>query len=80
VRDNNLRPLHSMNRILTKLSVGFAFTHSGGEAQAKNATKEDYKGDSKFASHLKTSRGCEFLRKKPDSSRTARVSSGFCLS
>lgn len=27
------------------------------EAEAKNATKEDYKGDSKFASHLKTSAG-----------------------
>ena len=26
-------------------------------AQAKNATKEDYKGDSKFASHLKSSAG-----------------------
>jgi pre-mRNA-splicing factor ATP-dependent RNA helicase DHX38/PRP16 len=30
---------------------------AAAEAQAKNPTKDDYKGDSKFASHLKTSAG-----------------------
>ena len=30
---------------------------AAAEEQAKNGTKEDYKGDSKFASHLKTSAG-----------------------
>jgi len=30
---------------------------AAAEAEAKTATKEDYKGDSKFASHLKTSTG-----------------------
>jgi pre-mRNA-splicing factor ATP-dependent RNA helicase DHX38/PRP16 len=40
------------------LSAARTFAHTAtAEAQAKNGTKEDYKGDSKFASHLKTSAG-----------------------
>ncbi|KAI0274006.1 pre-mRNA splicing factor [Russula aff. rugulosa BPL654] len=34
-----------------------AEAEAAAEAEGKNATKEDYKGDSKFASHLKTSAG-----------------------
>ena len=48
-------------------SFGHSRSHSGHTAEAQKAAasgkKEDYKGDSKFASHLKTSAGVSSFSK-----------------
>lgn len=53
---------HCQGRTFTQCwSLGFAAAEA--EAQAKQGNKEDYKGDSKFASHLKLSAGVSAFAK-----------------
>ena len=50
-----LYPILVLNWILTKSCMVRVFIHSGSRGRSKKCYKEYYKGDSKFASHLKAS-------------------------